>query len=88
MISGMTSKTPKPFGKDEIKKWLKEMVSEALESIEKGTAKDIIFVAQGRSSNKDITLAEVRLTSRDIALRIRRTFAEKKRLAKILADYT
>lgn len=79
MISGMTSKTPKPFGKDEIKKWLKEMVSEALESIEKGTAKDIIFVAQGRSSNKDIPLAEVRLTSRDIALKIRRTFAEKKK---------
>jgi hypothetical protein len=31
MISGMTSKTLKPSGKEEAKKWLKDIVSEVLE---------------------------------------------------------
>ena len=79
VISGMTSKTPRPTGKDETGKWLKNLVSEVLNSIEDGIASEIIFVSQGRSNNRDIPLAEVRMSSREIALRLRKTFAQKKK---------
>ena len=88
VISGLSSKTPRPAGRDEVKVWLKDMVSEVLESIEPGSSSEIIFVAQGRSNNKDIPLAEVRISNRDIALKIRRSFAEKKNRAKTLVEST
>ena len=79
MISGMISKIPRPSGKEDIKTWLKDIVSEVLNSIEPGISSEIIFVSQGRSNDRDIPLAEVRLSSKEIALRIRRTFAQKKK---------
>jgi hypothetical protein len=85
-ISGMTSKTPRPTGKEEIGKWLKNIVSEILNS-ETGIASEIIFVSQGRCNNRDIPLAEVRMSSREIALRLRKTFAQKRNLNKILKKF-
>jgi hypothetical protein len=64
IISGMTSKTLKPGAKEKAIKWLKDLVSEVLESIGQGSSSEIIFVAQGRSNNRDIQLAEVRLQQR------------------------
>jgi hypothetical protein len=57
MISGMTSKVPKPTGKEEIKQWLKNIVADVLDSIEPGVSSRITFVSQGRSNNRDIPLA-------------------------------
>jgi hypothetical protein len=79
-ISGMTSETPKPTGKVEAKDWLKDIVSKILNSIEPGISSEIIFISQGRSNNKEIPLAEVRMSSREVAMRIRRNFAHKKNL--------
>ncbi len=79
IISGLSSKAPRPAGKEEVKVWLKEMVSEVLDSIEPGSSSEIIFVNQGRSNNKDIPLAEVRMRNRDMALKIRKNFALKKK---------
>jgi hypothetical protein len=79
MMSGLSSKIPKPTGKDETRKWLKDIVSEVLNVIEPGISSEIIFVSQGRSSNKDIPLADVRMSSKEIVLRLRRTFAQKKK---------
>ena len=39
----------------------------------------MVFVSQGRSSNRDIPLAEVRMSSREIAVRLRKNFAQKKK---------
>ena len=79
MISGMISKVPRPSGKDEIKTWLRDIVAEVLNSIEPGSSSEIIFVSQGRSNNRDIPLAEVRMNSKETAIRLRRTFAQKKK---------
>ena len=70
IISGMTSETPKPTGKVEAKDWLKDIVSKILNSIEPGISSEIIFISQGRSNNKEIPLAEVRMSSREVAIRI------------------
>ena len=82
MISGMISKTPRPVGREEAKKWLKDIVSEILNAIEPGSASEIIFVSQGRSNNRDIPLAEVRLSNRETAKRLRKTFAQQKKTGK------
>ena len=79
LISGMTSKVPRPSGREEIKGWLREMVSTILESIEKGSSQQILFISQGRSDNRDIPLAEVRMTSKEIAIKLRKSFAQKKK---------
>jgi hypothetical protein len=50
IISGLSSRIPKPTGNVEIPTWLKNMVSDTLEAIEPGSSKEIIFVAQGRSN--------------------------------------
>jgi hypothetical protein len=82
MISGLTSTIPRPPGRDEARKWLKDIVSKVLDSIEEGCSADIIFVSQGRSNNRNIPLAEVRMKSREQAVRIRKTFAQKKKSGK------
>jgi hypothetical protein len=86
MTSGMIRKVPKPMGKDEIRKWLKDIVSDILNSIEPGVSSEITFVSQGHSNSRDIPLAEVRISSREIALRLRKTFAQKRNLVKTLGE--
>ena len=88
LISVGTSKTPRAVGREEVRKWLKDIVSETLNAIEPGSASEIIFVSQGRSNNRDIPLAEVRLSSKEIAKRLRKTFAQKNKLAQISEKYT
>jgi hypothetical protein len=79
VISGLSSKTLKPAGRVEAALWLKEIVTQVLESIEKGSSAEIIFVSQGRSGNREIPLAEVRMSSKETAIKIRRSFAQKKK---------
>jgi hypothetical protein len=79
MILGMTSKTPKPTGREEIKQWLKNIVADVLDSIEPGVSSQITFVSQGRSNNRDMPLAEVKMTSKEVAIRLRKSFAQKEK---------
>ena len=79
IMSGLTSKEPKPTRKEDGTIWLRNIVSEFLNTIEAGISSEIIFVTNGRRKDKEIPLAEVKLDSRDIALRIRKLFAEKKK---------
>jgi hypothetical protein len=55
------------------------MVSKVLDSIEPGISAEIIFVSQGRSENREVPLAEVRMSSKEIAVRLRKTYAQKKK---------
>jgi hypothetical protein len=41
-----------------------------LEKIEQGSSSQITFVAQGRSSNRDVPLVEGRMNSREAAIRL------------------
>jgi hypothetical protein len=82
MISGLTSSIPRPTGIVEARQWLKDIVSGVLESIEEGSSAGIIFVSQGRSNNRNIPLAEVRMKSKEQAVGIRKSFAQKKKAGR------
>ncbi len=83
----MSSIDPKPTGREEVKR-LKDKVSGIFTSNKLGIASEIIFVSQGTSNNRDIPLAEVRMSSKTITvrlrksfvLRLRESFAQKKKL--------
>ena len=79
IITGMTNSTVMPQGFADKKKWMADMVGRVINKIEQGVADKIIWINQGRSNARDIPMAEVKLESRELAHRIRRKFAEKKR---------
>ncbi len=51
------------------------MVAEVLDSIDGTACSEIFFVTQGRSNNKNVPLAEDRIKSKEIAIRVRNFFA-------------
>ena len=82
IISGLTCRVPKPIGAEEARKWLKNIVSEVLDKIEPGISSEIVFVTQGRSRDREVPLAEVRMKSKEIATRLRKGFANQKKMGK------
>jgi hypothetical protein len=79
IISGLTSKVPRPTSTEDRKKWLRDIVAEVLDCIENGISSEIFFVTQGRSNNRDVPLAEVRMKSKETATRLRKKFASLKK---------
>ncbi len=79
IITGLASKIPKPVELDEAKKWLKNIVSEVLDKIESGVSSQIVFVTQGRSKDREVPLAEVRMKDKETAIRLRKKFATQKK---------
>ena len=56
-----------------------DMVSPIVDSIVEGSAKEIAFVSLAGTKERDIPLCEVRFKSREMAIKIRREFAAKKK---------
>ncbi len=79
VITGLTSRKPIPKNADEKKKWVNEMVGELLDKIVPESAKHLMFANQGRNRGRDIPMVEARLDSKEIAVKIRKQFAEKKK---------
>ena len=79
LITGLTSKTPKPTGAEDARKWLKDIVSEILDKIEIGSSAKIAFITQGRSRDREVPLAEVRMSDREVAKRLRKKFANQRK---------
>jgi hypothetical protein len=79
LITGLTSKTPKPTGAEDARKWLKDIVSEILDKIEIGSSAKIVFITQGRSRDREVPLAEVRMSDREVAKRLRKKFANQRK---------
>ena len=73
------SKVPMPVNGEEKKKWLNGIVGEILDRIEPGASQHVIFASLGSRNQRVIPLVEVRLDSRELALKIRKQFATKKR---------
>ena len=48
-----------------------------MERIVQGSGAGVIFISQGRSVGRDVPVAEVRLATRDLAIKFRKTFVEK-----------
>ena len=79
IVTGMTSQIPMPVGIEEKKKWLKDLVGGILNQVELGSSEFILNVMQGWKGTNTIPLAEVRMNSSELATRIRKQFAAKKK---------
>ena len=79
ILTGMTNSTPMPQAFDQRKKWLYDMVGVMLDKIEPGVATKMVWANQGRHNKREIPMAEVKMDSRETALKIRKKFAEMKR---------
>ena len=79
IINGLTNPTPCPVGVEEKKKWMMDMVTPIVDSIVEGSSKEIAFVSLAGTKERDIPLCEVRFKSREMAIKIRREFAAKKK---------
>jgi hypothetical protein len=64
---------------DEKRNWLRQIVRKVLNQIEQNAGDHVVFVTLGRKRSQDIPLAEVKLDSRELTLKIRKLFAEKKK---------
>ena len=73
---------------EEKKKWIKDIVGEALNRVEMGSAEHILNVVQGWNGRNSIPLAEARMDSEVLAARIRKQFAAKKGGAMTLGSST
>ena len=79
VITGLTSKTTKPEGYEDQKKWLRNIIDTLLNQIVLGSSEKIIFINQGRNWGRDIPMAEIKMDSRESAFKIRNTFVAKKK---------
>jgi hypothetical protein len=79
VISGLSSKIPKPTGREKANKWLEEIVLQVLDSMEPRISVEIKFISQGQSGTREVPLVEVRMSSKEIAVRLKKNFAQKKK---------
>jgi hypothetical protein len=82
VITGLTSKIPMPKASEEKRKWLDKIVGVVLEKIVPDSSKHVIFTSLGSRNSIVIPLVEVRLDSRELAMKIRKEFSAKKKSEK------
>ena len=68
-----------PTAGDEKKRWLRKIVGDVLDKIVPDTTKHIVFCSLGSRNSRVIPLVEVKLDSRELALRIRKEFSNLKK---------
>jgi hypothetical protein len=78
-ITGLTCKTMMPTAREEKRMWLRKIVGDVLDKIVPDSTKHIIFCSLGNRNTKVIPLVEVKLDSRDLALKICKEFSKKKK---------
>jgi hypothetical protein len=79
IVTGLTSQIPMPVGFEEKKKWLRELVGNTLNQVEAGSSDHMLNLIQGWKGSANIPLAEVRMDSVELAVKIRKQFAAKKK---------
>ena len=79
IVSGLTNKTPRPTNTEDRKKWIDDMIGGALNLIEPNSGAHIVSANQGNNKSKDIPLFEIKMDSKELALKIRKQFAAKKK---------
>ena len=79
ILTGLSSKKPPPKDWEGKKKWIREIVMEALKWIKPDFNGEIGFINQGKNNGRDIPMAEVKLGSVEEATSIRKAFAEKRK---------
>ena len=79
IVTGLTSQIPMPVGFEEKKKWLRDLVGNILNQVETGSSDHMLNLIQGWKGSANIPLAEVRMDSVELAVKIRKQFAAKKK---------
>ena len=82
VVSGLTSRVPVPLNPEEKRKWLRDLVGEVLEQVEASSSQHILVVMQGWKGQNNVPVAEVRMSSVELASKLRKQFAIKKRAGK------
>ena len=76
IVTGLECRTAMPSDKVEGKKWMDELVGEALDYLVKDSSKEIAFIMPGRKIEKGVpTMFEVRMKDKEIALKVRKGFS-------------
>jgi hypothetical protein len=79
IMTGLTSKTPPPMDRVKKREWLSNLVIDTLKKIKPDFDGKIGFINQGKNNGRDIPMVEVKLTSVEVAIGIRKAFAEKRK---------
>ena len=80
IVTGLVTDVARPADKKEEQKWLCGVVGAALDFLIRDSSKGIAFVTAGRRSEGGVpTMCEVRMKDRDMAIAIRKEFAQKKK---------
>jgi hypothetical protein len=79
ILTGLTSRVPIPVAELEKKKWIKDLVGDILNQVEAGSAERMLNVIQGWKGKNIIPLVEVRMENAEVAQKIRKQFAAKKK---------
>ena len=80
IVTGLVANVARPVDKKEEQKWLIDLVGTALNVLIQDSASGIAFVTAGRRSEGGVpTMCEVRMKERDMAIAIRKEFAQKKK---------
>ncbi len=77
-----------PTSSEEKKKWLNDIVGKILDKIVLDSYKDIVFTSLGSRNSRVILLVEVKFTSKETALKIRKGFFVKKEQTRISEEYS
>ena len=79
VVTGLTNTVPMPQSIEGKRTWLREMVGGVFNNLMPGAADEILFVDLGRKNSREIPLVEVKMKSKEIAGKIRRQFAARRR---------
>jgi hypothetical protein len=83
IISGVTSRIPKPANEVDARKWRREIVGKALDLILPESDEKIQFVSPSRSRASDFPMCEVKFRVNDWAGKVRREFGKLRKEKKI-----
>jgi len=79
IMTGLTSKVPPPVDRTKKREWLTNLVVDVLKKIKPDFDGKIGFINQGKNNGRDIPMVEVKLPTVEIAIGLRKAFAEKRK---------
>jgi hypothetical protein len=79
VITGLTSASPPPVEWAQRKEWLRKLVIETLKKVYPTFSGNLGFINQGKNNGRDIPMVEAKCESVEVAIAIRKSFAEKRK---------
>lgn len=79
VITGLSSTKPPPQDRAQKSIWLRQLVMDTMKKIKPDFNGSIVFINQGKNNGKDIPMVEAKLNSVEVAVGLRKAFAEKRK---------